>query len=576
MLTKLTIRRFKRFKEVEIELGNPVVFIGPNDSGKTSALQALVLWDIGLKKWLEKRAGQTLPEKRPGVTINRRDLMAVPVPGANLLWRNLHVRNITKVDGKQKTNNVYIDILIEGVLKNQEWKCGFEFYYANEESFYCRPLRLSDNKTANRMKIPNNLQDIRVVFLPPMSGLAEREFYKQPGEVNFLIGQGRTAEVLRVLCFETSKDQQKWNFIKERIEQYFGITIESPLYIPERSEIIMRYKDRSGIQLDLSSSGRGMQQTLLLISFMMLNPSSIILLDEPDAHQEILRQRQTYELLSEIANEHGSQIIAASHSEVILNEAAGRDVVMAFLGKPHRIDDRGSQLLKSLREIGYEHYYQAEQTGWVLYLEGSTDLKILQSFAKTLDHPALESLQRPFVHYVCNQPQKARDHFYGLREAKTDLVGIAIFDHLNTALHDQSELREIMWSKCEIENYLCQKETLLNWAEAEGEKLTGGPLLAQEWIHKMEETISEIETALQTLGKEPWSSQIKASDDFLNPLFKSFFKKLKLPNLMEKSDYHVLASYLPKSLIDPEIITALGAIVETAAKANPLQNNENA
>ena len=49
MLTKLTIRNFKRFGEVEIELGNPVVFIGPNNSGKTSALQGLALWDAGLK-----------------------------------------------------------------------------------------------------------------------------------------------------------------------------------------------------------------------------------------------------------------------------------------------------------------------------------------------------------------------------------------------------------------------------------------------------------------------------------------------------------------------------------------------
>ena len=50
MLTKLTIRKFKRFEDVEIELGNPVVFIGPNNSGKTSAIQALALWDIGLRR----------------------------------------------------------------------------------------------------------------------------------------------------------------------------------------------------------------------------------------------------------------------------------------------------------------------------------------------------------------------------------------------------------------------------------------------------------------------------------------------------------------------------------------------
>ena len=43
MLTKLTVRNFKRFEDVEIELGNPVVFIGPNNSGKTSAMQALAL-----------------------------------------------------------------------------------------------------------------------------------------------------------------------------------------------------------------------------------------------------------------------------------------------------------------------------------------------------------------------------------------------------------------------------------------------------------------------------------------------------------------------------------------------------
>ena len=94
MLTRLSIRNFKRFGEVEIELGSPVVFIGPNNSGKTSAMQALALWDIGLKRWNEKRSGKTTPEKRPGVTVNRRDLAAIPIPYAKLLWRNLHVRDV--------------------------------------------------------------------------------------------------------------------------------------------------------------------------------------------------------------------------------------------------------------------------------------------------------------------------------------------------------------------------------------------------------------------------------------------------------------------------------------------------
>ncbi|MCY4505712.1 MAG: AAA family ATPase [Acidobacteria bacterium] len=66
MLTRLVIRNFKRFGEVEIDLGSPVVFIGPNNSGKTSAMQALALWDVGLKRWNEKRAGTSTRRSRRG------------------------------------------------------------------------------------------------------------------------------------------------------------------------------------------------------------------------------------------------------------------------------------------------------------------------------------------------------------------------------------------------------------------------------------------------------------------------------------------------------------------------------
>ena len=139
MLTRLVARNFKRFGEVEIELGNPVVFIGPNNSGKTSAMQALALWDVGLKRWNEKRSGRSTPEKRPGVTVNRRDLVAVPIPDANLLWRGMHVRDVRKIEGRQTTSNVRIDLVVEGVTRDKHWTCGLEFDYANEESFYCRP-----------------------------------------------------------------------------------------------------------------------------------------------------------------------------------------------------------------------------------------------------------------------------------------------------------------------------------------------------------------------------------------------------------------------------------------------------
>jgi hypothetical protein len=448
-----------------------------------------------------------------------------------------------------------------------------EFDYANQESFYCRPLRSPEHESGERTTIPDEASEVSVAFLPPMSGLASSETRLDPGAVNVRLGEGRTAEVLRNLCYQIRfrpDGETQWAGICTTMKDLFGVSLEEPRYVAERGEITMAYHDHAGIRLDLSSAGRGLQQTLLVLAHLMVNPKSVVLIDEPDAHLEILRQRQIYELLCQTARHEGSQIIAASHSEVVLNEAADRDVVVAFVGKPHRVDDRGCQLLKSLKEIGFEQFIQAEQTGWVLYLEGSTDLAILRSFARVLEHPVAASLQRPFVHYVMNQPARARSHFFGLQEAKRDLTGIGVFDRLPQTLQVHPSLAEVMWSRREIENYLCTREALLAWAKRAGAEDGGRELFAAKWVETMEQTITEVEEAMKTLSKgEPWSPDTKVTDDFLDPLFRKFFQKLGMPSLLDKTDYHVLADYLPRDQIDDEVRRVLDRIAEVARRAVP-------
>ena len=565
MLTKLTIRNFKLFAEAEIELGERVVFVGPNNAGKTSALQALALWSYGVRRWVEKRGAGNVPKERAGVTINRRDLVGLPVPSANLLWRDLHVREGYRQEDKAKTRNVLIEIAVEGVDNGQPWLADLEFDYANEESFYCRS-RLSADGT--RKEVPTSAAELRLAYLPPMSGLAANETRLDEGAIAVRIGEGRTAEVLRNLCWQAQqRSTEGWRQIVKRMGSLFGVTLDDPEYIKERGEIVMTFRTARGIRLDLSACGRGQQQTLLLLAHMAANPGAVLLLDEPDAHLEILRQRQIYDVLAETAQETRSQIVAASHSEVILNEAAGRDVVVAFVGKPHRIDDRGSQVAKALKEIGFDQYLQAQETGWVLYLEGSTDLAILRAFAAQLGHPAHGVLDRPFVHYVANQPGQARHHFYGLREAVPTLIGMSLYDSLDIALQAHPYLVQRMWKRREIENYLCQRETLLAWAKAQG-SIQVGELFSTVWRETMGAAIDEVAAALATLGKpEPWSADVKASDDFLQPVFQKFYAKLGLPNVMRKTDYHTLAPYVGATGIDAEVREVLDNIDSVARRA---------
>ena len=255
---------------------------------------------------------------------------------------------------------------------------------------------------------------------------------------------------------------------------------------------------------------------------------------------------------------------------MVLNEAAGRDTVIAFVGKPHRIDDKGSQVLKALRDIGFDQYYQAEETGWVLYLESATDLSILQEFAKSLDHEAQDFLARPFVKYIeTNLPQRAREHFFGLREAKNDLVGIAIFDRLDKDLQSTESLKEMMWHRKEIENYFCTEEVLLAYARHDQADDLFGRTEAERRARAMSEAIVEVAKFLEIDGLSPWSPDVKASDQVLDRIFKVFFMKVGLPLQLRKSEYHVLASLVPKEKLDKEIVEKLDAIVTVAGKAKP-------
>ena len=496
-----------------------------------------------------------------------------------MLWRDLRTRLSTIEDGKKGTQNVRIDIVVDGISNGETWSCGLEFDYANEESLYCRPLRTGgEANSRERMPVPDLAQQTRVAYLPPMSGLAAVEPKWEPGRVNVLIGEGQTAQVLRNLCHNLAENQEEeWWKVQEHIRQLFDVRLDRPDHIVERGEVTMSYSERSGVSLSLSASGRGLQQTLLLLAYLYSNPSSVLLLDEPDAHLEILRQRQIYNLSSEIASEMGSQIIAASHSEVIMNEAGSQDVVVAFVGKPHRIDDRSArtQVAKALKQIGYQDYYQAEQTGWVLYLEGSTDFSNLRSFSQTLNHSASKYLARPFVHYVGNQPALARSHFHGLRQGKPDLVGIGIYDHDAKIDGTSPYLRERQWQRREVENYLPIPAVLERYAQSsvDEDELGGDTLFPAAEKDKCLEIMNKVvkdllpPIALRNPDDSFWHD-VKASE-LLDRVFEEFFQQLELPNVMRKTAYHRLAALAKPEELDQEVTDVLDRIVEVAQQAKP-------
>lgn len=149
------------------------------------------------------RGGPVRERKGIWASTANRLAIAIPVPDANLLWRNLHVRDVRRTNGRRETRNIRVDVIVDGVTAGKARSGGFEFDYANEESFYRRPLRLSENKSPQRMPVPPEAADTRFAFLPPMSGLAATEPRWESGRIN--------AEPVAPLSSPAAQSRNRWS-----------------------------------------------------------------------------------------------------------------------------------------------------------------------------------------------------------------------------------------------------------------------------------------------------------------------------------------------------------------------------
>ncbi len=61
MIKKITIKNFKKFESAPYEMNPSAVslIVGPNNGGKTTALQAIALWSFLIQKWNEAKGKAT-------------------------------------------------------------------------------------------------------------------------------------------------------------------------------------------------------------------------------------------------------------------------------------------------------------------------------------------------------------------------------------------------------------------------------------------------------------------------------------------------------------------------------------
>lgn len=556
MIRRVTIRNFKRFSEQSFDLADSIILAGPNNAGKSTLLQAIVTWKLGLDRWIAQRKGGRAV-KRSGVSITRADFTAVPLREMNLLWEDRRVSG----DGEKPGTPRLIEIVLEGEANGTPWTCGLEFQYANPELVYVRPR---DAKNLDQGAIqafpPEGAKSLEVVHVPPLSGIERDEPRRDRGMQDLLVGQGRPGEILRNLLWEIAqKRKDEWKTLARYLHDLFRIQVLEPSYSPAQPFIVCEYREPGHERpLDLSNAGSGTLQVLLLLAFLYARPATVILLDEPDAQQHVILQKQVYDLIRKVARERGGQVIVATHSEVVL-DATEPTRVLGFLGNLVRAlasETERDQLREALKRVTTTDLLLGQEVGGVLYIEGETDEKILAQWARILDHPARRYLERPFVHWLGGRSlREAKAHFFAMRAAFPTIRGLCLLDGDNRDEPDEETTRAglvvLRWRRYEIENYLLQPKAI--------ERFVDFPLMSPR---VEEEFWKQVPRGTDLFGDHVALVRVKASDEFLVPLLENLNKSTP------KKDLYLLAAVMNADEIHPEVHEKLDRIAESLNPAD--------
>jgi hypothetical protein len=459
LIRRVHIENFKRWETLDAELKPLDCLVGPNNSGKTTLLQALALFDFGVHHCLSGKNGGLEIKRR---SISPEDFYVIPCANPVDLWTN------RKTQAASKHNIIKIVATFDNSL---DATVSVDLTYNR----FGVSLTCSDQSPASLQL----LRELRISYLPVFSTFLTQEERKTPAVIEDALARGRVNSVIRNLLLNLKRENRQ-HLLLEVLRRVFPILAEISMEFDEANDryISITYLEKSRPkEFDVFMAGSGFQQFIYLFGFIHLRQPTIILFDEPDAH---LHGSLQHALLSEFQHlvTAGRQILFATHSREMITRIDPSNILS--------IEDAGARRL----ELAFDVYDTLDSLGSVdptqlatiqayrrvLVVENQSDWELLSIFCeKCLPAEAWPEVQRRLaVCYARGNPWKQDmdrlrhqlQQMIVVQGAALELFVVADRDYhpdlsvLRTGL-PSTNIRWHVWQRAEIENYLLDPDGIV-------------------------------------------------------------------------------------------------------------------
>ena len=453
MLTKVRISNFKRIKEAELEIGPVTYIVGGNNSGKSSAIQAIHT-AVTAAQVGRDRQQQVIPTS---------SLRYSPAAEFESIGHGRLLEN--KADGLRAV----VEFMSQNDNPTEDSGYRVTIYRGRNFDSIGVDRDPKQGRLADRIQDPRKLFSI---YTPGLSGIPLREEYMSYASV-FQRAAGGEANLVFRNILRLIDECNKLQELEVAVSDLIGERITFTIKADEKQDFHIQVKatigthDNNAVPVELW--GTGLLQVTQLYSYVILFEPSVFLVDEPDAHLHPSRQKLLAAAFEDISESYKCQIIATTHSEHLISarpentkliwmrdgksETYEREELIPLLmhlGCLDSLRPNGDQILLLTEDQNHDHLTTAinelKQEGYrvtVIPVNWVGNLRVASTFVALRDQ--MPSKTRIFIH---------RDRDF--------LIKNEIRGWLNITFPEQTERPEVFVTKyCDIESYYCSRDYIL-------------------------------------------------------------------------------------------------------------------
>ncbi|GAA1149932.1 chromosome segregation protein SMC [Microbacterium oxydans] len=434
----MELRRFKQFSNSKTNLKPGLSIVaGGNNSGKSSLLQAMAIWEFCKIATVAQKGATALHEgstSSQGFGLGDDEFSPINVPSLKHLWSNLKTQKTDK-DPDGYTLLIACEWDDDGGTAH---RLAFTLALANDRLF----IKVADT-TLNEGDRPPV-----IAYLPPFAGISAREERTYGAVRRRRIGEGLAGAVLRNLLLdmrdENTAERKRlrgektkisdadlrnlratdpWEVLQQTLREVFSAEIaiadfdnEYHTYIQANvvkgkvdGYLLTRYPGYNS--RDLMVEGSGFLQWLSVYTLATSSSVDVLLFDEPDAHLHASLQAQLVDRLRELASTFKKQVLLATHSTEILRATEPEDILEVRPGGKFRYLEGEEQKVGLVVGIGSAYAPRIERvrdTKKVFFYEGKSDLSVLREVGIIAGLPLPESI----AYWQTTDQQKERKQLW--------------------------------------------------------------------------------------------------------------------------------------------------------------------